>query len=156
MACASANRRIALAHDAAERVRGPRRVSEGLVGYPEVFARCIPQELPFMATENCIMAIVKMSRERPEAHEKIRVLSHEAAHHVKQLRLENDLIERVRADPYFDPIKGELDALLDPRSFIGRAPEQVDKFLADWVRPALVDAELQAALGKASKAELNV
>ena len=58
--------------------------------------------------------------------------------------------------PIFDPIKGQLDALLDPKTFVGRAPEQVDKFLADWVRPALADAELQTALGKAGKAELSV
>ena len=70
--------------------------------------------------------------------------------------LENDLIERVRRDPYFDPIKGQLDELLNPKSFIGRAPEQVDKFLADWVRPALADEELQGALGRAGKAELHV
>ena len=75
---------------------------------------------------------------------------------MKQLGLDNDLIERVRADPYFDPIKGQLDALLDPQTFIGRAPEQVDKFLAEWVRPALADEELQGALGKAGKAELHV
>lgn len=86
----------------------------------------------------------------------IQVLSQEAAHQVKQLGLENDLIERVKNDPYFDPIKGQLDALLEPKSFIGRAPEQVDRFLAEWVRPALADEELQAALGKAGKAELNV
>ncbi|OSD03798.1 adenylosuccinate lyase [Trametes coccinea BRFM310] len=155
----SANRRITLpeAFLTADIVLTTlQNVSEGLVVYPKVIARRIAQELPFMATENIIMAIVKKGGDRQEAHEKIRVLSHEAAHQVKQLGLENDLIERVRADPYFDPIKGELDALLDPRSFIGRAPEQVDKFLADWVRPALADAELQAALGKASKAELNV
>ena len=84
------------------------------------------------------------------------MLSHEAAHQVKQLGLENDLIERVKNDPYFDPIKGQLDALLDPQTFIGRAPQQVDKFLAEWVRPALADQELQQALGKAGKAELNV
>ncbi len=84
------------------------------------------------------------------------VLSHEAAHQVKQLGLDNDLIERVKKDAYFDPIKDQLDALLDPKTFIGRAPEQVDKFLAEWVRPALGDEELQTALGKAGKAELNV
>ena len=75
---------------------------------------------------------------------------------MKQLGLDNDLIERVRADRYFDPIKGQLDALLDPKTLVGRAPEQVDKFLADWVRPALADAELQTARGKAGKAELSV
>lgn len=84
------------------------------------------------------------------------VLSHEAAHQVKHLGEENDLIERVRKDAYFDPIKDELDALLDPRSFIGRAPQQVDKFLNDWVAPALTDPELKAALEKGDKAELSV
>ena len=62
------------------------------------------------------------------------LLSQQAAHPVKQLGLDNDLIQRVKADPYFDPIKPHLDELLDPTTFIGRAPEQVDKFLKDWVR----------------------
>lgn len=84
------------------------------------------------------------------------VLSHEAAHQVKQLGEDNDLIERVRKDAYFDPIKDELDALLEPRSFIGRAPQQVDKFLNEWVTPALADSELKAALDKGDKAELSV
>jgi adenylosuccinate lyase len=75
---------------------------------------------------------------------------------VKELGEDNDLIERVRKDAYFDPIKDELDALLDPRSFIGRAPQQVDKFLKEWVTPALEDPELKAALDKGDKAELNV
>ena len=75
---------------------------------------------------------------------------------MKQLGLDNDLIERVRRDPYFDPIKGELDALLDPSTFIGRAPQQVDKFLADWVAPALADEELQSSVRAGGKAELNV
>lgn len=83
-------------------------------------------------------------------------MSHEAGYQVKQLGLENDLIDRVRKDPYFDPIKGELESLLDPTSFIGRAPEQVDKFLKEWVEPALADEELKKAVQKAGKAELNV
>ncbi|CAL1697748.1 unnamed protein product [Somion occarium] len=131
-------------------------VSEGLVVYPKVIARRLSQELPFMATENLIMAIVKNGGDRQEAHEKIRVLSHEAAYQVKQLGLENDLIERVKKDPYFDPIKDQIEQLLDPKTFYGRAPEQVDKFLKDWVRPALTDEELQATLQKGSKAELHV
>lgn len=84
------------------------------------------------------------------------MLSHEAAYQVKQLGLENDLIDRVKADPYFDPIKGQLGELLNPSSFIGRAPEQVDKFLTEWVQPALASPELQAVLAKGEKAELNV
>ncbi|EKM52758.1 uncharacterized protein PHACADRAFT_261370 [Phanerochaete carnosa HHB-10118-sp] len=155
----SANRRITLpeAFLTADIVLTTlQNVSEGLVVYPKVIARRIAQELPFMATENIIMAIVKKGGDRQEAHEKIRVLSHEAAHQVKQLGLDNDLIERVKQDAYFDPIKGELDALLDPSTFIGRAPQQVDKFLAEWVEPALADPALQVVLAKDEKAELNV
>ncbi|TFY74493.1 hypothetical protein EWM64_g9519 [Hericium alpestre] len=122
----------------------------------DIVLTTLQNELPFMATENIIMALVKKGGDRQEAHEKIRVLSHEAAHQVKQLGLENDLIERVKADAYFDPIKGELDALLDPQSFIGRAPQQVDTFLKDWVEPALADEELKAGVQQGGKAELHV
>ncbi|KAF8494435.1 adenylosuccinate lyase [Russula emetica] len=155
----SANRRVTLPETflAADIVLTTlQNVSEGLVVYPRVIARRIAQELPFMATENIIMALVKKGGDRQEAHEKIRVLSHEAAHQVKELGEENDLIERVRKDAYFDPIKDKLDALLEPRSFIGRAPQQVDKFLKEWVTPALEDPELKAAVDKGDKAELNV
>ena len=75
---------------------------------------------------------------------------------MKELGEDNDLIDRVRKDVYFDPIKDELDALLDPRSFIGRAPQQVGKFLKEWVAPALEDPELKAVVDKGDKAELNV
>ena len=84
------------------------------------------------------------------------VLSHEAAYQVKQLGLENDLIDRVRRDTYFDPINNDLERLLDPATFIGRAPEQVDKFLREWVEPALADVEFRDALAKAEKVELNI
>lgn len=84
------------------------------------------------------------------------MLSHEAGHQVKALGLENDLIDRVKADSYFDPIKGQLDELLEPKSFIGRAPEQVDKFLKEWVQPALADEELKASIQQGGKAELHV
>ncbi|KZT00367.1 adenylosuccinate lyase [Laetiporus sulphureus 93-53] len=155
----SANRRITLpeAFLTADIVLTTlQNVSEGLVVYPKVIERRIAQELPFMATENIIMAMVKQGGDRQEAHEKIRVLSHEAAHQVKALGLENDLIARVRAEPYFDPIKDQLDELLDPKSFIGRAPEQVDKFLKEWVQPALEDEEHQESIQRSEKAELHV
>jgi adenylosuccinate lyase len=154
-----------------------KNISEGLVVYPKVIARRISQELPFMATENIIMAIVKNGGDRQEAHEKIRVkplffpcllfssnyhfekkqvLSHEAGYQVKQLGLENDLIERIRDDFYFDSIKKDLDTLLDPSSFIGRAPEQVDAFLKNWVQPALEEKEIADAIEKSVKVELAV
>ena len=129
-------------------------ISEGLVVYPRVIARRIAQELPFMATENIIMAIVKHGGDRQEAHEKIRVLSHEAGAVVKEQGGENDLIERVRADPYFEPIWAELDALLDPATFVGRAPEQVDSFVREWVQPALKPYE--EGIKNAKQATLSV
>lgn len=136
----SANRRIAIpeAYLTADTLLIIlQNISEGMVVYPKVIARRISQELPFMATENIIMAIVKHGGDRQDCHEKIRVLSHEAGAVVKEQGGENDLIERVRKDSYFEPIWAELDTLLDPSTFIGRAPEQVDKFLAEWVKPAL-------------------
>ena len=112
-------------------------VAEGLVVYPMVIRRRIDEELPFMATENLIMAMVEAGGDRQECHERIRVLSHEAGAEVKQHGRDNDLIERVRADAYFAPIHAQLAALLDPATFIGRAPQQVDRFLAEEVVPAL-------------------
>ena len=70
--------------------------------------------------------------------------------------MENDLIERIHNDPYFDSIKKELDNLLDPSSFIGRAPEQVDGFLKNWVQPVLDDKEIFDAIEKSVKVELAV
>ncbi|KAJ1531299.1 adenylosuccinase ade13 [Nowakowskiella sp. JEL0078] len=112
-------------------------IFDGLVVYPNVIARHIAQELPFMATENIIMAMVKAGGSRQDCHEEIRVLSHEAAKRVKEEGADNDLIERVRKSPYFTQILGQLDTLLDPKTFVGRAPQQVEKFLATEVADAL-------------------
>lgn len=129
-------------------------ISEGLVVYPKVIERRIHQELPFMATENIIMAMVKKGGDRQECHEHIRVLSHEAGAVVKQQGGENDLIERIRKDAYFEPIWADLASLMDPSTFIGRAPQQVDRFLKSYVEPAL--KPYAAVLTKESKAELSV
>jgi hypothetical protein len=106
------------------------------------------------ATQNIIMAIVKKGGDRQECHEKIRVLSHLAGAVVKQEGGENDLIERVKADKFFEPIWADLDKLLDPSTFVGRAPEQVDRFLKDFVAPAL--EPYKAALETSVAAELTV
>ncbi|MFW5828861.1 MAG: adenylosuccinate lyase [Planctomycetota bacterium] len=151
----SANRRISLAEAflTADIVLSIlQNVAEGLVVYPKVIERRIREELPFMATENIIMAMVAAGGDRQECHEQIRVLSHQAAAVVKQEGGDNDLIERVRATAYFAPIHDRLDELLDPASFIGRAPQQVDRFLAEELRPAL--APWQSSLDGSS--ELNV
>ncbi|KAJ3089682.1 adenylosuccinase ade13 [Quaeritorhiza haematococci] len=130
-------------------------IFDGMVVYPKVIERRISQELPFMATENLIMAIVKAGGDRQECHEKIRVLSQEAARMVKEEGKENDLLERVKKDEYFAPIWGQLDALLDPRTFVGRAPQQVDKFLELEVKPALAPYQ-QLLAGGIKQVELNV
>ncbi|XP_025920866.1 adenylosuccinate lyase isoform X3 [Apteryx rowi] len=137
----SANRRVCLAEAflTADIILSTlQNISEGLVVYPKVIERRIRQELPFMATENIIMAMVKAGGNRQDCHEKIRVLSQQAAAVVKQEGGDNDLITRVHADPYFSPIHGHLESLLDPSSFTGRAPQQVAKFLKEEVRPALM------------------
>lgn len=130
-------------------------ISSGLVVYPAVIARRLADELPFMATENFIMAMVGHGASRQEAHEHIRVLSHQAAAAVKMQGLPNDLVDRIRQDPFFAPIYGELETLMDPRTFIGRAPEQVKKFLEREVEPVLLPYEEQIANGVAA-AELHV
>ncbi|GMM57142.1 adenylosuccinase [Maudiozyma humilis] len=112
-------------------------ISSGLVVYPKVIARRIKSELPFMATENIIMAMVEKNASRQDVHEHIRVLSHQAAAVVKEEGGDNDLIERIKNDAFFQPIWGDLDALLEPSTFVGRAPQQVEKFVANDVKNAL-------------------
>jgi adenylosuccinate lyase len=112
-------------------------IVDGLVVYPQVIARRISQELPFMATENIIMEMVKRGASRQDCHEEIRVLSQLASKRVKEEGGENNLIDLVKESKYFEPIHGSLDSILDPSTFVGRAPEQVAKFLANDVQQAL-------------------
>ncbi|XP_030369200.1 adenylosuccinate lyase [Scaptodrosophila lebanonensis] len=136
----SANRRLTLSEaflsaDAA--LLTLLNISQGMVVYNKVIERHIAQELPFMSTENIIMAMVKAGGDRQECHEKIRVLSQEAGAQVKQFGKDNDLVERVRNDAYFAPILGHLDEILNPRTFTGRASDQVVEFIAEEVEPVL-------------------
>jgi len=117
-------------------------IVEGLVVYPKMIARHIAAELPFMATENILMAAVKAGGDRQTLHEAIRRHSHQAARVVKIEGGENDLLERLKGDPAF--AKVDIDAELEPVRFIGRAPRQVDEFLAAHVQPIL-DAHTGAA-----------
>ncbi|MCP4810163.1 MAG: adenylosuccinate lyase [Proteobacteria bacterium] len=145
----SANRRMSLPESflAADGILEVfQNVFAGLVVYPAVIGRRIASELPFMATENLIMAMVRKGADRQEVHEAIRVHSMDAAQVVKGEGGDNDLIDRVRADSYFAPIHPDLDTLLDPSTFVGRAPQQVSEFLEAEVRPALAPfAQLGAA-----------
>ena len=110
-------------------------IAEGLVVYPRVIAKHLRNELPFMATEDILMAGVQAGGDRQELHERIRVHSQAAAEQIKLHGRSNDLIERLRGDPAF--AKVDLDATLDAARYIGRAPEQVDAFLAEVVAPIL-------------------
>lgn len=112
-------------------------ICSGLVVYPAVIQHRIDQELPFMATENIIMRLVAKGGSRQDAHEHIRVLSQEAGAVVKQQGKPNDLIERIRKEDFFAPIVGELEELLDAKTFVGRAPEQVEKFVNTEVKESI-------------------
>ncbi len=127
-------------------------VVDGLVVYPKVIEKHLMAELPFMATENIMMDAVKAGGDRQELHERIRELSMEAGKNVKEKGLENNLLELIAADPAFGLSLDELKKTMDPAKYTGRASVQVDKYLADVVRPML--EENRELLGV--KAEINV
>jgi adenylosuccinate lyase len=108
-------------------------VASGLVVYPQVIAKNLAAELPFMATENILMAAVAQGGDRQELHERIRRHSQAAAAKVKGEGAENDLLERLAGDDAFAGV--DLRAELEPAKFVGRAPEQVDEFIAEVVEP---------------------
>jgi adenylosuccinate lyase len=110
-------------------------VLDGLVVYPRVIASHVAAELPFMATENILMAAVKAGGHRQAIHEKIRQHSHEAAAQVKQLGEPNDLINRLKADAAF--VKVDFAKVLNPKDYVGLAPHQVDEFIKQVVTPAI-------------------
>ena len=112
-------------------------VTADLVVYPKVIAARVMKELPFMATENIMMQAVKKGGDRQELHEKLRVHSQAAARVVKEEGGENDLVDRVAADPAFGLTKEEILAEMDPKAFTGRAPQQVEEFLAEYIQPVL-------------------
>lgn len=108
-------------------------VTSGLIVNSAVIHAALEAELPFLATENLLMAAVKAGADRQGVHEIIRTHAQAAAHRIKQQGLSNDLLERLRSEPVFADI--DLAGALDAKRFIGRAPEQVDAFLHDVVEP---------------------
>lgn len=114
-----------------------KNIMDGLVVYPKIIEKHIMAELPFMATEYIIMEGVKKGGDRQDLHEKIRVHSMEAGKMVKVHGLENDLIERIVADPEFNIDKERLLEILDPANFIGFAPAQTEDFIKEEVQPIL-------------------
>ena len=112
-------------------------VADGLVVYEKVIAKHVAAELPFMATENILMECVKAGGDRQELHERLRVLSMEAAKNVKEEGGENDLLARVEGDEAFKAVHGRLKSVVDAKKFIGRAPEQTAEFISSAIDPIL-------------------
>lgn len=112
-------------------------VVDGLVVNDKVVRKHLMSELPFMATENIMMDCVNAGGDRQELHEEIRELSMQAGAHVKRDGLENDLLDLIAADKMFGMTKEELMERMKPEDYVGRAPRQVEKYLAEFVRPVL-------------------
>jgi len=108
-------------------------VTSGLVIYEKTIAANLAAELPFMATENLLMAAVQAGGDRQTLHEVIRTHSQAAAQRVKSEGAANDLMDRLQKEPAFKGV--DLDAALEPSQFVGRAPQQVDAFIAQIVDP---------------------
>jgi adenylosuccinate lyase len=136
----SANRRLSIP-DAFLSLDGTlvlvENVARGLVVNPEVVRRHLAEHLPFMATETILMHATARGGDRQELHERIRRHSLAAARRMKEEGAPADLLERIAGDVVFGMSAQELDALVEPRRFVGRAPEQVARFLDEWVAPVL-------------------
>lgn len=151
----SANRRLTipqafLATDAILILYG--NIANGLVVYPQMIEKHLREELPFMATEEILMAGVQAGGDRQELHERIRVHSQAAAKQVKEQGRPNDLIDRLQADSLF--AKVDLRSALDPQRYVGRAPEQVDRFVNEIIAP--IRRKYALELSGASSDELRV
>jgi len=127
-------------------------VFDGMVVNEKVIEKHILEELPFMATENIIMECVKRGGDRQELHEEIRVLSMQAAEQVKKFGKKNDLLERMVKSEIVVLDENEINAIVDPNKFIGRAPMQIQEFYDDIIKPILNTNEDQLGL----HVELNV
>jgi len=112
-------------------------VTDGLQVWPQVIRAHVMAELPFMATEKILMACCKKGGDRQALHHAIREHSMDAGRVVKAEGKPNDLLERIRLDPLFSVVHNELDELVDPMLFVGRAPEQVDEFISEEIDPIL-------------------
>jgi adenylosuccinate lyase len=153
----SANRRVSIP-DAYLTLDGAlvlhENVSSDLRVHPAVVAKNLEVHLPFMATETILMHAVQAGGDRQELHERIRRHAFAAAGRMKEGE-EADLVERIAADPAFPVDADAIRALMDPRRFVGRAPEQVDAFLADWVAPVL-ERHLEDARARLGTPEVRV
>ena len=134
----SANKRIAMAEGflAADAILNIMlNVTDGLVVYPKVIRSRLMAELPFMASENIMMQAVEKGGNRQELHERLRQHAIAAGKQVKEEGLPNDMVERIAGDPAFGLTREEIEAGLIPENFVGRAPQQVEEFLANVLQP---------------------
>jgi len=152
----SANRRLSMP-DAYLALDGAlvltENVARGLTVNPAVVRKNLAEHLPFMATETILMQAALKGGDRQELHERIRVHSHAASRRMKDGE-PGDLLERIAADPTFGMSESEIRALVDPARFVGRAPEQVDRFLAEHADPLL--ERLGSAARPLATAEVRV
>ena len=143
----SANRRLSIPESflATDAILGlMENVAAGLEVHPARIRRRLMDELPFMATEELIVKAVRDGGDRQDAHERIRKYSIDAARALKDGAPHNDLLDRIAADSAFGMTREQLDRTMDPKRFVGRAPEQVDEFLAEVVEPLLAGTEHDA------------
>jgi adenylosuccinate lyase len=131
-------------------------VTSGLVVYPKRVDARVQEELPFMITESIIMRLVAKGESRQEAHEQIRVLSHEAGHQVKNEGKSNDLVERIKRTEFFKPIWSDLETMLDSRLYTGRSEEIVNKFCGEGGELTAKLEKYKEYISKAGVSELNV
>ena len=134
----SANKRVAMAEGflAADAILNIMlNVTDGLVVYPKVVRSRLMAELPFMASENIMMQAVEKGGNRQELHERLRQHAIAAGKQVKEEGLPNDMVDRIAADPAFGLTKEEITAGLVPENFVGRAPQQVEEFIAHILKP---------------------
>lgn len=131
-------------------------VTNGLVVYPKRVHARVMEELPFMITESIIMKLVAKGESRQEAHEQIRVLSHQAGSAVKDHGLQNDLVARIKATDYFKPIWGELDDMMKPELYTGRSVDIVDKYCGPGGAVDQIIAAYKEVVEKTKTAQLSV
>jgi len=127
-------------------------VADGLVVYPKVISQHLCRELPFMATENIMMDAAKRGADRQQLHERIRIHSMAASKVVKEEGGENDLLSRIADDPIFGVTLSELQKIVSPEKYVGRAPQQTEEFISEVVAPAIQQYDFMPD----EKAEINL
>lgn len=127
-------------------------VADGLVVYPKVITQHLCRELPFMATENIMMDAAKRGADRQQLHERIRIHSMAASKVVKEEGGGNDLLSRIADDPIFGVTLNELQKIVSPEKYVGRAPQQTEEFISEVVAPAIQQYDFMPD----EKAEINL